>query len=301
MRQIISILIFSFVSLVHCIGQTGSVGIGTSTPHPSAGLDLNFTDKGFLPPRMTNAQRDAIVSPAEGLMIYNTSTQRINYFNGNEWNEIIGTVIVPPGYPAGFVHCNPVNPTLINDVTNPTTGKIWMDRNLGASQVATSSTDAASFGDLYQWGRFADGHQCRNSTTTTSTSSTDVVGHGNFILPPGLPYDWRDPQNANLWQGINGTNNPCPEGYRLPTQAELNDEWSSWLSNDAAGAFGSPLKLPKPGYRNYSNGSINSNVGGYWSSTVGNPYSYYYEIQSGSAGFVNSNRALGFSVRCIKN
>jgi len=39
------------------------------------------------------------------------------------------------------------------------TGKIWMDRNLGASQVATSSTDAAAYGDLYQWGRAADGHE----------------------------------------------------------------------------------------------------------------------------------------------
>lgn len=45
-----------------------------------------------------------------------------------------------------------------NNVTNATTGKVWMDRNLGASQVATSSTDANSYGDLYQWGRAKDGH-----------------------------------------------------------------------------------------------------------------------------------------------
>lgn len=302
MRLTFIIFTLGIISLTFSYAQSGSVGIGTSTPHPSAGLDVNFTDKGFLPPRMTNAQRNAIVSPAEGLMIYNTSTQRINYFNGTEWNEIIGTVIVPPGYPSGFVHCDIQNPTLINEVINPATGKTWMDRNLGASQVATTSTDAASFGDLYQWGRFADGHQCRNSTTTNSTSTTDQPGHGNFILPPGSPYDWRNPQNENLWQGLNGTNNPCPEGYRLPTQAELNAEWASWNPNyNASGAFGSPLKLPLPGYRNYTNGSINPNIGGYWSSTVGNPYSYYLEIQAGSSNFINSNRALGFSVRCIKN
>jgi hypothetical protein len=66
---------------------------------------------------------------------------------------------VQPSYPAGTVNCNG-NATIVNDVTNPTTGKTWMDRNLGASQVANSSTDAASYGDLYQWGRRADGHQC---------------------------------------------------------------------------------------------------------------------------------------------
>ena len=53
-------------------------------------------------------------------------------------------------YPDGTVHCNGT-PTEVVDVTNPTTGKTWMDRNLGASQAATSSTDADAYGDLYQW------------------------------------------------------------------------------------------------------------------------------------------------------
>ena len=72
-----------------------------------------------------------------------------------------GFVIIPgisaanSSYPSGTVHCTGT-PTAIVDVTNPTTGKTWMDRNLGASQVATSSTDANSYGDLYQWGRAAD-------------------------------------------------------------------------------------------------------------------------------------------------
>jgi hypothetical protein len=64
----------------------------------------------------------------------------------------ISTANAPlPKYPAGSVFCAS-GPTVIVDVTNPATGKIWMDRNLGATQVATSSTDANSFGDLYQWG-----------------------------------------------------------------------------------------------------------------------------------------------------
>jgi hypothetical protein len=122
-------------------------------------------------------------------------------------------------YPAGSVFCAS-GPTAIVDVTNPTTGKTWMDRNLGASQVATSSTDAASYGDLYQWGRRADGHQCRTSPTTATLSSVDQPAHGNFILAPNAPNDWRSPQNNNLWQGVTGVNNPCPSGYRVPTQTE---------------------------------------------------------------------------------
>jgi hypothetical protein len=67
----------------------------------------------------------------------------------------------------GMVHCNGT-PTEIVEVCNPITGRVWMDRNLGASRVATSSTDEAAYGDLYQWGRFGDGHQCRKSDTTST-------------------------------------------------------------------------------------------------------------------------------------
>ena len=56
-----------------------------------------------------------------------------------------------------------------------------MDRNLGATQAATSSTDVDAYGDLYQWGRFSDGHQCRTSATTSTLSSIDQPAHGDFI------------------------------------------------------------------------------------------------------------------------
>jgi len=207
------------------------------------------------------------------------------------------------GYPSGYVHCNPNNPTLIVDVTNPTTGKIWMDKNLGAFQVATSSTDTYSYGDLYQWGRFADGHQCRTSATTTTLSSTDQPGHGDFIVAHNTPFDWRSPQNDGLWQGVNGINNPCPTGYRLPTEAELNAERMSWSSNNAVGAFASPLKLPLAGYRYLSDGSLGyvGSHGYYWSSTVSGTGSSYLYFHSSSASMLNFNRALGYSVRCLKD
>jgi hypothetical protein len=64
---------------------SGRVGVGTLSPISSAILDLSSTTRGFLPPRMTTTQRDAIASPVAGLMIYNTTTNVINVYNGTIW------------------------------------------------------------------------------------------------------------------------------------------------------------------------------------------------------------------------
>ncbi len=203
-------------------------------------------------------------------------------------------------YPAGSVFCN--GPTAIVDVTNPTTGKTWMDRNLGASQATTSSTDANAYGDLYQWGRRSDGHQCRNSNTTGTLSSSIQPIHGDFILNSNAPGDWCSTQNDNLWQGVNGINNPCPNGYRLPTFFELNAERSSWSGANATGAINSPLRLPMAGFRRCSDGSQPGGINGYyWSSTCGGGYSSTFDFYGTSSSILAGYRAFGLSVRCIKN
>jgi uncharacterized protein (TIGR02145 family) len=197
-------------------------------------------------------------------------------------------------------------------------GECWMDRNLGALKVADAYNDSDAYGDLFQWGRGDDGHQDRNSETTTTLSSTDNPGHSNFIMTPNQPFDWRSPQNDNLWQGVSGINNPCPNGWRLPTSAEWETELVSWSQDDYNGAFATPLKLTAGGSRGcglddddatlYDIGSF----GGYWSSSVdshlvihGREMSgmtaltlYFY---SGNANTTNYTRAGGFSIRCIKD
>jgi len=191
--------------------------------------------------------------------------------------------------------------TTVVDVTNPVTGKTWMDRNLGASRAATSSTDVEAYGDLYQWGRAADGHESRTSGTRLTVSSSDTPGHSDFIKGN---LDWRSPQNGDLWQGVSGTNNPCPSGYRLPTEAELEAERLSWGSNiNDFGAFASPLKLPVAGSRIGYNGLLDDvgSYGRYWSSTVDGSVSKYLLFVSSGAEMLSINRAMGFSVRCIKN
>jgi len=233
-----------------------------------------------------------------------TQAGEMQYWNGAEW---ISVAAGNSGEILFFLNGKPTWGRIPigmedGDVYNPTTGKIWMDRNLGASQVATSSTDANAYGDLYQWGRAADGHQIRTSGTTSTLSSSDTPGHSNFITNGMGSYDWRSPQNDNLWQGVSGTNNPCPSGYRLPTEAEWDAERASWDSDDAVGAFDSPLKLSLAGYR-YINGSVNyvGIYGRYWSSTVSGTSSRHVHLYSSFASVENSGRAYGYSVRCLKD
>jgi hypothetical protein len=66
----------------------GKVGIGTTTPDASAALDVSSTTRGFLPPRMTTAQRDAIASPAVGLTVYNTDHETLNIWNGTSFMKL---------------------------------------------------------------------------------------------------------------------------------------------------------------------------------------------------------------------
>jgi uncharacterized protein (TIGR02145 family) len=194
-------------------------------------------------------------------------------------------------------------------------GNCWLDRNLGATEVATSSTDYQAYGSLFQWGRGADGHQLITWTgisagtvvngTTSVLSSTDQPSNALFIVAPSSPYDWRSPQNGNLWQGLSGINNPCPVGFALPTDAQ----WVALVADsnitNSASAFGSTtLKLPAAGYRYYSSGVLNSPGGNgyYWSSSPDSTNAYYLRFNSTSVyPAYDDSRAIGFSVRCVKD
>lgn len=78
--------IFVAISLAGSISaQAQNVGIGTNTPDNSALLHLESTTMGFLPPRMTYAQRDAIVNPAHGLVVFITEDSTLQFWNGACW------------------------------------------------------------------------------------------------------------------------------------------------------------------------------------------------------------------------
>ncbi len=328
---IFTVLTLAFLGLSTTYAQ---VGIGTATPHASAMLDVESTDNGFLPPRMTTGERDAINGGVfeEGLTIYNTTVNCLQWWNGTEWFDPCAGPSPSP-WPASTVFCAS-GPTEIVEVTNTVTNKTWMDRNLGASKAAGSSTDADSYGDLYQWGRAADGHQCRTSPlhgggtlglASTSAPNTGAAWDGRFITVNSSPDDWLNPQDNFLWNTNSPTNandpspgkgatDPCPTGYRVPTEAELEAERASWTqapitsSNNSSGAIASPLKLPAAGFRMRTTGSIDG-VGAdgvYWSSTVSSNSVVVNGARDLFLGSSNANmstgfRASGYSVRCIKD
>lgn len=72
------------------ITSSGNVGIGTVNPASSAILELSATNRALLPPRLTTSQRDAISSPAAGLLLYNSTTNTLNVYNGSSWGAVGG-------------------------------------------------------------------------------------------------------------------------------------------------------------------------------------------------------------------
>ncbi len=83
----IYLLLLAFFSIV--ISSFAQVGINSdnSTPHSAAMLDVKSSDKGFLPPRMTTEQMNGVVSPPDGLIVYNTSVSALYWFNGSIWKK----------------------------------------------------------------------------------------------------------------------------------------------------------------------------------------------------------------------
>ncbi len=82
--------LFSLILILFGINilSSQSVGIGTSSPHSSALLELKNTTKGFLVPRTSSTSRLSIASPAKGLLVYDTTFLSFYAFNGNTWNPI---------------------------------------------------------------------------------------------------------------------------------------------------------------------------------------------------------------------
>lgn len=70
------------------ITALGRIGIGTSGPNEWALLELSSTTQGFLPPRLSTAQRNAITTPPKGLTLYNTSTDKLQVFAGGVWVDL---------------------------------------------------------------------------------------------------------------------------------------------------------------------------------------------------------------------
>jgi hypothetical protein len=199
-------------------------------------------------------------------------------------------------------------------------GNIWLQQNMGSSRVAASSTDADAFGDLFQWGRWDDGHQKRTSQTSSATPTPNNptgLGTGSLLFFTSDPKWWTaTPDNTDSWtaasvQDITETNgcDPCRAlggGWHLPTQ----EEWQAIIDAEAitspTAAFESSLKLPVAGSRSSSGNISSPGVRGYyWSSTISTTNVNFVKYFFLTSLTINTNagayREQGSSVRCLKS
>ena len=188
-------------------------------------------------------------------------------------------------------------PPLLPNVSNSLQGVVingirWATRNVDAPGTFASAPEAS--GMFYQWNR------------RVGWSSTDPMINFNG----GTVWDSSTP-TGSIWERAN---DPCPQGWRVPTQAEIqtlsstanvSSQWGR-MANGVRGRMftdidtGNTLFLPAAGWRNHNFGALNTvgTVGYYWSSTV-NGAARHLNFNSGSVSMYNTNRALGFSVRCV--
>lgn len=89
MKKSLILSLLLFVLTKNSFAQ--NVGIGTTTPNPSALLEVNSTTRGLLAPRMTTAQRNAIATPAKGLLVYDTDVNSMFHYNGSSWANFSGS------------------------------------------------------------------------------------------------------------------------------------------------------------------------------------------------------------------
>ena len=183
-------------------------------------------------------------------------------------------------------------------VTSPETGKIWLDRNIGAFRACTASDDVQCYGDYFQWGRGIDGHEKKNSSATTETvRNPSNVTHGNFIIGHS---DWVSSiggtsTRASTWSATDG-NSVCPAGFRVPKTSELLREFQN--ARTRTQLLNNFLKLPLAGCRNWQDGTMKETGNGWaiWSIGPMDDSSSYRFNASSCLG----RKASGFSVRCIK-
>jgi trimeric autotransporter adhesin len=125
---------------------TGSAGIGTTTPSASAILEMKSTTKGVLTPRMTLAQRNAIASPAAGLLIYQTnSTPGFYYYSGSAWqalNNVAGTGISVSG--STIANTAPDKTVVLNSGTGISVTGSYPNFTIGSTVAGSQWTTSGS-------------------------------------------------------------------------------------------------------------------------------------------------------------
>ena len=302
------LLLLVIVLAMHSLNAIAQVSINTdgTTPDNSAILDVKSTSKGFLIPRMTQSQIEAISDPADGLQVYCTTDGKMYIFVrlAQKWKVFAYGVetIIPPFICGYYITINhlasgtvaPVDKTVTyGTVTNipGETSKCWITSNLGADHQATAVDDAteASAGWYWQFNR-KQGYMHDGVTRTPNST---------WITSIDENHDWQ------------ASNDPCTlelgNGWRIPTSTEwinvdASGGWTTWI-----GPWSSDLKLHAAGHLEAATGSVlgRGSFGWYWSSTqytTALPYQLgsFFHLEVNKSTLDYSGKAQGFSLRCVK-
>jgi len=194
------------------------------------------------------------------------------------------------------------NGTTYGTVTSPHTGRVWLDRNLGAARVCESFDDVACFGDYYQWGRNFDGHQDSTSGITIVQATSISGRESEFIIKSE---DWVSVDSTGSARSVNWSktdgSSVCPVDFRVATLSEFQAELVNSQNRDDA--FSNFLKLPSSGIRKFSSGTLvkKGTQGEIWTSSRTSVRSHVIYFDANNALFLSEVRTQGYSVRCIKN
>ena len=290
MKNVLFTILFVITSYT---GIAQNVGIGTNSPNASAVLDASSTTQGFLPPRMTYAQRNGIVNPAAGLIIYCTNCSggigEMNYYNGNTWiNMSNGT--------ASNIAANLPNVTICN--------QIWMIKNLDVStyrngDVIPKVTNAASCAAL-DIGAY---YYYNNDSATYAAIYGKLYNWYAVNDPRGLaPEGWHIPSDSE-WSSLEN----CLGGSSVAGGAMKEVGTSHWISPNTGATNSSGFSGLSCGYFNCSLGFSFSSFGGsvyWWSSTEASPTHAWDRFLGNnriSADRDANGKTYGFSVRCVKD
>jgi len=276
----IQLFLYVIVLLIY-IPAFSQVGIGTATPAASAKLDVTSTTQGLLPPRMTTAQRDAIVSPATGLVIFNTSTNSLETKNSSGWVSLSSSFVALPTIVIGTQQWMEKNlevvtyrnGNIIPQVTDPTA---WAALTSGAwCYYNNDVANGAIYGKLYNWYAVND--------------------------PRGLaPTGWHVPTDAE-WTTLETTlGGTAVAGGKMKTTGITRWTTPNTGATNESGFAG------LPGGSRFSDGAFGSvgNNGCWWSSSGNSTASAWFRYLDYGNGTITRNSAIkryGFSVRCLRD
>lgn len=188
----------------------GNVGIGTTSPNASAILDINSTTKGMLAPRMTKAQRDAIVTPATGLLIFQTNaTPGLYIYSGTVWAPVSGS-----GANTSLSNLNAITKVNVNLV--PDSNKV---RNLGSGSLSWKNI-------YYNGSLYSGNYRILNGDITNANTS---VGYYSGASNTTGAFNTAGGYSA-LYSNTTGSNNTAIGNYALTTN-------TTGGSNTSTGTF----------------------------------------------------------------